>query len=90
MPAPLEKLDESKVVTGTGSPQASGSVSPDTSLSAATQASAPTPTSVAASANASTDQSMPNGSIDTCGSNGGQNCKTGMCCSAKGSEPSTA
>ena len=34
--------------------------------------------------NMEADQSMANGSIDTCGSRGGENCKTGMCCSSHG------
>ena len=34
--------------------------------------------------NSSAGMSTADGSIDTCGSNGGQTCKTGMCCSSHG------
>lgn len=87
MPAPLKKLDMSKVVVDTGSKQPSSPAPADSSASAVTgpyvSATAST-ASASDTATAETDQSMANGSIDTCGSNGGQNCKTGMCCSALG------
>ncbi|KAL6719371.1 hypothetical protein ACLMJK_003610 [Lecanora helva] len=78
IPAPLKKLDPSKVVTGAGPMQSSSVASESSTSVSSVHSSTPTSTSSA------TDQSMENGSISTCGSNGGQNCKTGMCCSAQG------
>lgn len=87
MPAPLPKLNMAAVVAASG-PVASSHLTPaaaSSTISMKPYDPAKTAMPVAV-ANSTTGSSMStaDGSIDTCGSNGGQVCKTGMCCSTHG------
>ena len=87
MPAPLPKLNMAAVVAASG-PMGSSDLAPtEASSTATTEAYDPAMTAMPASTGTDTtgsSMSTADGSIDTCGSNGGQTCKTGMCCSPHG------
>lgn len=87
VPAPLAKLNMAAVV-GASSPVASSDSAPTVASSTASlETYNPATTAMPASAGTDTtgsSMSTSDGSIDTCGSNGGQICKTGMCCSSHG------
>ena len=87
MPAPLPKLNMAAVVTASGPMASPDSAPAEVVSSASMEAYNPAATAMPASVGIDTigpSTSTADGSIDTCGSNGGQICKTGMCCSSHG------
>ena len=87
MPAPLPKLNMAAVVAASGPVASSHSTPVEASSTSSMKPYDPAKTAmpVAVATNATgSSMSTADGSIDTCGSNGGQVCKTGMCCSAHG------
>lgn len=89
-PAPPAKLDSEKVVYMSNVPvpnnvvsQSSASAPQSITATPATQYSAPA-AAVPAGAAVTAGAGAGNESIDTCGTNGGQKCATGMCCSSHG------
>lgn len=88
MPAPLSKLNMAAVVAASGAMASPDPAAPTEAYSTVSMK-AYDPATSAMPASAGTDTTGPSmstadGSIDTCGSNGGQTCKTGMCCSSHG------
>ena len=87
MPAPLPKLNMATVVAASDPMASSGPAPTEGSSTTLVKAYDPAKTVMPVPAGADTTGSIvstANGSIDTCGSNGGQTCKTGMCCSSHG------
>ncbi len=87
MPAPLPKLNMAAVVAANGPMASSNPALTEASSTVSMQAYDPATTAMPVPAGADTTGSSvitAEGSIDTCGSNGGQTCKTGMCCSSHG------
>ena len=91
LPAPPQNLqDQNKVVMAdAATPSAASFSNVATASPPTTLVTSASPTSVAVPTGAVTAGAIPGadnvGSIDTCGSNGGQKCATGLCCSAHGS-----
>lgn len=87
MPAPLAKLNMAAVVGASGPMVSSDSAPTEASSTTSMEAYNPATTAMPASGETDTtgsSKATTDGSIDTCGSNGGQICKTGMCCSSHG------
>ena len=88
MPAPLPKLDLAAVVAASGPMAISNSVPTEASSTVSMEAYDSATTAMPAPAGTDSNgssMSTADGSIDTCGINGGGTCKTGMCCSSHGS-----